>query len=103
MDGHSIVLVGFRDNPTQPGGGVFLIRNSAGPSRNGMMTYDYVRAYLNDAAWIDFPGATKGGPRRQSPKPSPVKLSTPLAELYPDATTVFKDSYSMTVDNREKL
>ncbi|MGA7701717.1 MAG: C1 family peptidase [Thermoguttaceae bacterium] len=103
MDGHSIVLVGFRDDPTQPGGGVFLIRNSAGPSRDGMMTYDYVRAYLNDAAWIDFPGATKGGPRRQSPKPSPVKLSTPLAELYPDATTVFKDSYSMTVDNREKL
>jgi predicted nuclease of restriction endonuclease-like (RecB) superfamily len=24
---------------------------------------------------------------------SPVKLSTPLAELYPDATTVFRDSY----------
>ena len=24
---------------------------------------------------------------------SPVKLSTPLAELHPDATTVFKDSY----------
>ncbi len=69
MDGHSVLLVGFRNDGTQPGGGVFLIRNSAGPSRDGMMTYDYVRAYLNDAAWIDFPGATKGGPRRHSPKP----------------------------------
>jgi hypothetical protein len=28
-----------------------------------MMTYEYVRAYMNDAAWIDFPGATEGGPR----------------------------------------
>lgn len=63
MDGHSVLFVGFRDDKTQPGGGVFLIRNSAGPCRDGMMTYEYVRAYMNDAAWIDFPGATEGGPR----------------------------------------
>jgi hypothetical protein len=69
MDGHSILLVGYRDDPAQPGGGVFLLRNSAGPSRDGMMTYDYVRAYMNDAAWIDFPGAGKGGPRGHSSKP----------------------------------
>ncbi len=66
MDGHSVLLVGYRDDKTQPGGGVFLIRNSAGPSRDGMMTYEYVRAYLNDAAWIDFRGAGKGGPHRQA-------------------------------------
>lgn len=69
MDGHSIVLVGYRDDPTQPGGGVFLIRNSAGPGRDGMMTYDYIRAYMNDAAWVGFPAAGRGGPRRHSSKP----------------------------------
>ncbi len=69
FDGHSILLVGFRDDQAQPGGGVFLIRNSAGPSRDGMMTYEYVRAYMNDAAWVDFPGAAKGGPRPHSSKP----------------------------------
>jgi hypothetical protein len=63
MDGHSVLLVGFQDDVSQPGGGVFLIRNSAGPGRDGMLTYAYVRAYMNDAAWIDFPGATEGGPR----------------------------------------
>jgi hypothetical protein len=73
MDGHSIMLVGYRDDKTQPGGGVFLIRNSAGPSRDGMMTYEYVRAYMNDAAWIDFPGAAKGGPHRHSPTPPQPK------------------------------
>jgi C1A family cysteine protease len=63
MDGHSILLVGYCDDQAQPGGGVFLIRNSAGASRDAMMTYEYVRTYMNDAAWIDFSGATAGGPR----------------------------------------
>lgn len=53
-DGHSVLLVGYRDDATMPGGGVFLIRNTAGDSREGMMTYEYVRAYMNDAVWIDF-------------------------------------------------
>jgi C1A family cysteine protease len=52
FDGHSILLVGYKDDPKQPGGGVFLIRNSAGGSRDGAIPYDYVRAYINDAAWI---------------------------------------------------
>jgi C1A family cysteine protease len=51
-DGHSVLLVGFRDDPAMPGGGVFLIRNTAGDSREGMLTYEFVRAYMNDAAWI---------------------------------------------------
>jgi hypothetical protein len=58
FDGHSVLLVGFKDDPAQPGGGVLLIRNSgAGPS-DGALPYDYVRAYLNDAAWIE-PAAGK--------------------------------------------
>ncbi len=51
-DGHSVLLVGYRDDPAMPGGGVYLIRNTAGDSRDGMLTYEYVRAYMNDAAWI---------------------------------------------------
>ncbi|MGE5611741.1 MAG: C1 family peptidase [Bacillota bacterium] len=53
FDGHSVLLVGFRDDPTQRGGGVFLIRNSAGGSDDGAMSYEYVRAYMNDAVWVE--------------------------------------------------
>jgi hypothetical protein len=63
MDGHSVLLVGFRDDKTQPGGGVFLIRNSGSACRDSMLSYEYIRTYMNDAAWIDFAGATEGGPR----------------------------------------
>jgi hypothetical protein len=52
-DGHSVVLIGYRDDPSQPGGGVFLIRNSASPHRHAAMCYEYVKAYMNDAVWID--------------------------------------------------
>ena len=53
FDGHSLLLVGYRDHPNQPGGGIFLIRNSGGGVHDGAMTYEYVMAYMNDAAWID--------------------------------------------------
>jgi hypothetical protein len=53
-DGHSIILVGFEDDSDQPGGGVFLIRNSGGGLREGKMSYEYARAYMNDAIWIDY-------------------------------------------------
>jgi hypothetical protein len=51
-DGHSVFLVGYRDDPSLPGGGVFLIRNSSGKLREGFLTYEFVKAYMNDAAWI---------------------------------------------------
>jgi len=53
FDGHSVLLVGYTDDASQPGGGVFLIRNSGGDGRDGALPYAFVRAYLNDAAWID--------------------------------------------------
>jgi lysophospholipase L1-like esterase len=55
FDGHSVLLVGFRDDPGQPGGGVFLIRNSGRGVHDGALPYAYVRAYMNDGAWIDGP------------------------------------------------
>ena len=60
FDGHSVLLVGFRDDPRQPGGGVFLIRNSGKGVDGGAMTYEFARAYMNDACWIDH--ETKAAP-----------------------------------------
>ncbi|MEN6429179.1 MAG: DUF2961 domain-containing protein [Phycisphaerales bacterium] len=56
FDGHSVLLVGYCDDPQQPGGGMFLFRNSNNNGRDGWMTYEYVRAYMNDAVWIDCEG-----------------------------------------------
>lgn len=53
-DGHSVLLVGFRNDPRQPGGGVFLIQNTSKGPRDGAMSYEYVRAYMNDAARIGY-------------------------------------------------
>jgi len=53
-DGHSVLLVGYKDDPAQAGGGVFLFRNSNNNGRDGYMTYEYARAYMNDAVWIDY-------------------------------------------------
>jgi hypothetical protein len=52
FDGHSVLLVGYADDERQPGGGLFLIRNSGGDGRDGALPYAYVQAYMNDAAWI---------------------------------------------------
>ncbi len=53
-DGHSVLLVGFRDDAAQPGGGIFMVRDS-GKGRGGSeMSYEYVRTYMNDAVWIDY-------------------------------------------------
>lgn len=56
FDGHSVAQVGYRDDPGQPGGGVFIFRNSNGPrwGENGYayLPYAYVQRYVNDAIWL---------------------------------------------------
>lgn len=91
-DGHSVLLVGFRDDEGQPGGGVFLIRSSSGSSRDGLMTYEYVRTYMNDAVWIDCAGATGSGSPEGRRRPQPNGEATaellfrhPLGALAADA------------------
>ncbi len=54
FDGHSVLIVGYRDDPAQPGGGLLIFRNSNNEGRDGYMTYEYARAYMNDAVWIDY-------------------------------------------------
>ena len=56
-DGHSLILVGFEDDSDQPGGGVLLFRNSGGTVSEGKMTYEYAKAYMNDAIWIEYGSA----------------------------------------------
>ncbi len=53
IDGHSVLIVGYRDDPGQPGGGTFMFRNSQS-GRDAWMTYAYACAYMNDAVWIDY-------------------------------------------------
>jgi C1A family cysteine protease len=53
FDGHSVLLSGYRDEPSHSGGGLFLIRNSGGPERHGAFPHAYARTYMNDAAWIE--------------------------------------------------
>jgi len=53
-DGHSVLLVGYRDDSAQPGGGVFIFRNTANSGNDGLMPYAYAQEYMNDAAWVDF-------------------------------------------------
>ena len=57
-DGHSVLLVGYRDDTAQPGGGVFLFRNTARNGWDGSMPYAFARAYMNDAVWIDYKSPT---------------------------------------------
>lgn len=61
VDGHSVLLVGYCDDPTQPGGGVFLFRNTAGSRRESLMTYEYALAYMNDAIAVECEGMQEGG------------------------------------------
>jgi hypothetical protein len=58
FDGHSVALVGYEEDSSKPGGGVFWFRNSNGPRWGvdgyGIMSFAYARAYANDAVWLQF-------------------------------------------------
>ncbi len=77
-DGHSVLLVGYREDAAQPGGGVFQFRNTSGDGRNGTMSYAYARAFMNDAAWVDHERRPKP-PETASPAPSVFR--DPLSAL----------------------
>ena len=56
FDGHSIIMVGYQDDPKAPGGGWFLFRNSHGTGYGdngyGKMPYEYVSKYANDGVTV---------------------------------------------------
>jgi hypothetical protein len=55
FDGHSVLLVGYRDEAAEDGGGVLIFRNSNGSGTEGFMPYAYAQTYMNDALWIEPP------------------------------------------------
>jgi hypothetical protein len=77
-DGHSVLLVGYREDPAQPGGGVFLFRNTSGSGQDGAMPYAYAREYMNDAVWVDH--AQRHEARAAAPTPVPL-FGDPLGAL----------------------
>jgi aminopeptidase C len=56
FDGHSVLIVGFKDQQDIPGGGYFIFKNSHGKDYGekgyGKMSYEYVRKYANDGVAI---------------------------------------------------
>lgn len=84
-DGHSILIVGYRDDASQPGGGLFLIRNTSGNSRDGYLTYEYLREYMNDAAWIESPASQDS----KSDTPVSVHDNSPATSLTTTAPAAF--------------
>lgn len=64
FDGHSVLLVGYRDDSEQPGGGVFIFRNTNRGGRDGFMPYAYAQAYMNDAVWIESKSPTTNPPTK---------------------------------------
>ncbi len=56
FDGHSVIIIGFRDDPDLPGGGYFIFKNSHGEEYGeegyGKMPYEYLRKYANDGVAI---------------------------------------------------
>jgi len=53
--GHSRLLVGFRDDSTQPGGGIFITKDS-GFGGFGEVTYEFVRKEVADVFWVEARG-----------------------------------------------
>jgi hypothetical protein len=55
-DGHSVIIVGFKDDPAVAGGGYFIFKNSYGTGFGeegyGKMPYRYVSRYANDGVAI---------------------------------------------------
>ena len=60
-DGHSVLLVGYVNQTNQPGGGLFLFRNTGNGGRDASLPYTYARTYMNDAVWFDSEPAAKTG------------------------------------------
>ncbi len=68
-DGHSVLLVGYRDDAAQPGGGVFVFRNTSHGGQDGSMPYAYAREYMNDAVWVDCERRTNSPPAAAAVSP----------------------------------
>ena len=51
--GHTVLLVGYTDDPAQPGGGTFLVVDSGGPGHHTEMTYAHAKKHVRDVLWVE--------------------------------------------------
>ena len=56
---HSRLLVGYRDDPKQPGGGMFFTKDSA-TGKYEEVTYQFVKTKVGDVFWVE--ALVKPGP-----------------------------------------
>ena len=54
---HCVLLIGYNDDPRQPGGGQFLIRNYA-TGQHETMSYASAARQFYSLFWVDLPGKT---------------------------------------------
>lgn len=80
-DGHSVLLVGYRDDTNQLGGGVLLFRNTNNGGRDGFMPFTYGQTYMNDAVWIDSDAATDLADPASFPAVLPPPFRGPLGAI----------------------
>lgn len=50
---HSVLLVGYVDDPLEAGGGAFLIRDSGGPGHWYEMPFEEARGRIGDVYWVE--------------------------------------------------
>ena len=51
---HSRILVGYEDDPNQPGGGIFYTQDS-GIGKFSTVTYEFAQKNMNDLFWVEAP------------------------------------------------
>jgi hypothetical protein len=51
---HSRLLVGYSDDPEQPGGGIFYTKDS-GSGKFSQVNYEFAKTKMNDAFWVELP------------------------------------------------
>lgn len=59
---HSRLLVGYLDDPRQPGGGILITKDS-GPGAFDTVTYEFAKTKIADVYWVDVPAKTTKGRR----------------------------------------
>ena len=64
---HSLLLVGYKPDPTQPGGGVFLTRDS-GKGRYSSVSYEHVKEQMGGFFCVEPPA----GPPASEPETEPA-------------------------------
>lgn len=55
---HTVLVVGYADDPAQPSGGIFHTRDS-GSGREGTLTYTDALARLCDLLWVEAPAVLR--------------------------------------------